>query len=554
LGSRNRSKVLQWIKPIGLLQKGNSDPFTASAIPITPEINELVQLSSHFYVFWAWAVSVSLLFKAKADRAWIESARARIQGKDDMHVMLSAGAYIKAHLFDQSHNPEGRERLIVRGLMHKTQVLTQLRKDLAHGAGAKLETILGLVALEFGTGNFEAAIWHHYAAKKLISSLANPENKTTTNDEQKEPIFAVAEVWTAAAALQKATPCGMVDWEGERNTPTASACQLPAPSPLLFLYDLEWLALHHGIHLTLQPVFKQIQKTTLYLGQLHKLDDEVEIFTTVSYLDTKSATLRAKLLEIWVDFDNTRRLLNERTRTLDDLLFSATCLSALLFINIIFMYKSNKSTDSPSAGATATNPINTDNILNVFNLPNPIRTNNHASPTTQPTPPPPPARPPPLPKALLPHSVNRKTLQRLHEDLQQIQEILQHQSQLHTAALQFADPELLLWLTFIRTLTETLEDDSTSSASSPSPSPSPTSTSTTTTNPNPTYGLQQSESPVVLYDYNFSFSQSYSGYALNLPLHSTQEAKLIFRQFLYHDDLMDMYLNRILTQLSYRSW
>ena len=86
------------------LMKGNSDPFSASALPITPEFHEELQLSSQFHNFWSWSVSVSSIFRDKAHKSWLRSVRGAVHGIAEMHVLLAMGSANKTRLLSAAEN------------------------------------------------------------------------------------------------------------------------------------------------------------------------------------------------------------------------------------------------------------------------------------------------------------------------------------------------------------------------------------------------------------------------------------------------------------------
>ena len=264
-----------------------------------------------------------------------------------MHVIVATGASVKARLLEQAHHGQEKHAQVAQLLEHKIRAVAQLRSDFRVESPLVRSVIFRLVSLEFHDCNFQAALWHHKAATELTERFKG-YGIGGTRASHGNNIYAVAEVWAAAAALQKPTPCGMVDWSGER-TASENARGVPQPPGSLFSYDMKWQELHSSVTLPdLRAIFREIQKVTLCMDRLSTLGEGgVEVFETVIYLGAQSSALRAEILNAWVNFNmsctqNRTEGIVDNLDNLDDLLFSASCLAALLYINIIFMYKASE--------------------------------------------------------------------------------------------------------------------------------------------------------------------------------------------------------------------
>lgn len=329
-----------------------------------------------------------------------------------MCVVVASGASVKARLLDEAHNVAIQHRQEAQALIHKMRALKELRCELSVEAPLAYPAIFRLVSLEFHDGNYQAALWHHKAVSELLDR--NKSLQARRPSDSGDTTYAVAEVWLAAAALERPAPCGMVDWSGERRV--SNDFGVPR-EPGLFLYDLEWPNLHLSVKpLALRTVFRNIQKLTLYMDKLSALgDDGVLIYEAVIYLGARSSSLRAEILNMRVDFNSrqdSKDVNGSHADDVDDLVYSTSCLAALLFINIIFMYKAKDGTAKPAV-------------------------------------------------CLMSTSVNRQPLHCLQDLLQRIQSrqpLSQHSPTPARAVT--VDPELWTWLCFIAGLVETLEAES----------------------------------------------------------------------------------------------
>jgi hypothetical protein len=433
------------------LFKGNSDPFSSTWVTITAQVHELLTLSSQFVVFWAWSSAMSSLFRSRAQDGWLSSVRSAVHGTTEMHLLLSAGCLARAEKAVSLGEKQNASSL---ALTHKTQALTQLRQQLIqeeqHSPDSPIfPLIFQFVSMDFYTGNEEAALWHYTAIRQLVSRsnsrdrvriLQDCQSLQAKSQSKPKPVYAIAEVWIAVSNLRKPEACGMVDWDAERQSAADQDTFAVLPqAATLFHYDTRYSMLHSGIHKSLRPLFRELQRVTVYMTKLHTLQqqeiDEVETYQIVNYLDQQGTKLRADILELWLDFEfasqyNKLKLPASSlpsTKDVEDALFSAQTLSALLFINIIFMYKPNHPQRQTFSNTSKSPPIT--------RLMNP--------------------------------QTNTRALRNLQWDLNSINESTKQQVQYGSlpSLLQssddddpFTEMEVLLWVSFICSLTERLQD------------------------------------------------------------------------------------------------
>ena len=175
---------------------GSSDPFQASAVSITADVNELLHLASQFHVFWAWPVASSSIYYARSQQDWAGDVNASLGIPAQMHAMLAHGAAAKAGM-PGCDSPETRARAI----HHHVEAIALLQKDLRPqqnaDPAAALITVLRLFSLEIYAGRFQAALWHHNAARQMIKRWKFP--KWHDSDAN----FALAEGWLSTAMLRR---------------------------------------------------------------------------------------------------------------------------------------------------------------------------------------------------------------------------------------------------------------------------------------------------------------------------------------------------------------
>ena len=424
------------------LVRGNSDPFSASSVPITAEVNEYLKLGQQFYVLWAWPIYASALFRERANGDWEGSVRTAFRQPSEMHTMLAGGAYVRA-----DRSPDGGNKDIVRATSHKTEAMSQLRESLIDkdpkGSAALLWTVLRLLALEYYAGNFGAAMWHHQAAKQIIRYHKFPDWHHDAH-----LTFFVAEVWICTALLQKPAPIGTQWGAGPLpDEPAVKQLESRTCPP-----EVEGDRAHGDVPQELRQTFLDIRKVSASMQTLENIEDEEQKFDLVTYLDARAAILKARLLTMWVDFNIKHRGASLSTA---DITFSACSIAALVFLNFIFMF-------------TATKPNN----------PPPIRGSQPAAAS----------------------SVLHKSFSMLHRDLLQLLKVWRMSSQTMSS-------ELILWLRFIATL-----------AGHACPK----------------------------WEVKANKGRSLSDGLDSLGIKTSSEAKAIFKKLLYHEGLMDDYLDELI--------
>jgi hypothetical protein len=307
-----------------MLNQGNSDPFNASTLHITPVASELLHLASDFYVFWAWHVTVSKGFLQNAKTDWLADIQKSLSHDTHLHAMLAAGAYVKERSFSSLNSAHVQQRAV----LHKTHAISCLRRDLSKAevsaANAVLITILRLLALEFYSGNYHAAALHHRVAREFIQKHKFPGWHDAAT-------FSIADVWIATALLRRPL-ASSADWDpGPWSDQAASSS--------LILGPLLPSNVHHSIPLLLQATFQDIREVVAVKQQLKNVAECFKL-PVVSWIDTRTAALKGRLLEISAETSSLRSRSVHNSR---DVLLVSSSLAAIIFLNVIFILDGVKS-------------------------------------------------------------------------------------------------------------------------------------------------------------------------------------------------------------------
>ncbi|KAK5296273.1 hypothetical protein LTR43_002825 [Exophiala xenobiotica] len=312
--------------PCNLLGKGNSDPFNAATIRITPTAHELLFLASQFFVFWAWPASVSKVFLRMAKEDFLTDLQDSLSHDAHLHTILAAGAYVKESSCDLAKTSTPQ-----RAIQHKIHAMTSLRKTLAkHSwptANNTLITVLGLLSLEFWAGNYQAADLHHRAAREFVQKHKFPGWHDSAT-------FFVSDVWIAGALLRKPLASSS-DWDPGSWTGQSIALTIPA-------VQISSTSIHVSVPESIRGTFVDISEIVSIKQRIGQLS-EADKFHVVSWIDTRSAAIKGKLLETLADFTAVRPGFLHSPA---DLVFATTALAAVLFLNMIFILSDTGATKS----------------------------------------------------------------------------------------------------------------------------------------------------------------------------------------------------------------
>ncbi|OAP63120.1 hypothetical protein AYL99_02347 [Fonsecaea erecta] len=144
--------------PLGFW-KGNSDPFSVTAVPLAAPAHELIRLAQRFFVFVAWPDKTSAMWRAPI--ADTSSSHIHLQqtiaDEAEVHAILAAGYAINGELSGRD-----AERSKIRQLLHKAKAVELLRDRLMkHGFSPKVATLIRLlISLDFHASDNESALVH----------------------------------------------------------------------------------------------------------------------------------------------------------------------------------------------------------------------------------------------------------------------------------------------------------------------------------------------------------------------------------------------------------
>ena len=120
-----------WPSPRTILQKGNSDPFSAAALPISASISSLINVWQGVYLETVWPVDAGAASRTPALLSWQNDCRDAIADKARLHALLTWTLMLQISSLPESSN---RSKLLLEYFAYKNKCLESLRWDLSHGA------------------------------------------------------------------------------------------------------------------------------------------------------------------------------------------------------------------------------------------------------------------------------------------------------------------------------------------------------------------------------------------------------------------------------------
>ena len=189
--------------------KGNSDPFAAAVVPITPEKHSMIQRAQQFQVFTLYLLGASASFREQWDGDMRRSTKEAVSERASMHTILAAGCYVLA----RSGNQEQMLRL---ALEHKTESIKSVRLALQNNPSANVTyPVFNLIALDFVSGNYTAARQHMHALRQILTSRYL--------DKSRDVLFArslmtlnISDVWIAYSSCLR-TQVPISEWDRGRD-------------------------------------------------------------------------------------------------------------------------------------------------------------------------------------------------------------------------------------------------------------------------------------------------------------------------------------------------
>lgn len=178
----------QIVGPYSIINHGNSDPFSATSVPLTPLNNRLLSAWQPILFDIIWPAnphsSLSLDYRP-ATLAWVRQCSGAISDEACMHGLLAVSSMLRAA---DTRDLGLKSRLRRQALVHKTQTLRALKRHFSpiqvageEGRSVNEAAICAayyLGALEIADAGFEEARMHLAAIRSMVAGAGGFRNLT----------------------------------------------------------------------------------------------------------------------------------------------------------------------------------------------------------------------------------------------------------------------------------------------------------------------------------------------------------------------------------------
>lgn len=152
--------------PASLVQHGNSDPFSAAPVEITP-LNHFL-LTTWQGIFWQTVLPSELLQMVPMPTIICNEGIDFISSAEKMHFQLAWTLSLQLSAMPDS---QAKKTLEVEALVHKAKGMNKIQKTLPTlPKTTAIRAIWHLMGAEFYSGNSTAALTHHRALVALVKS------------------------------------------------------------------------------------------------------------------------------------------------------------------------------------------------------------------------------------------------------------------------------------------------------------------------------------------------------------------------------------------------
>jgi len=156
-----------YLRPNTLMQHGNSDPFSASPIRITPRHHSLI--TTWLSAFTQTIIPSGSQKTATSLMAWENEGMEMIECAERLHFILAWTSLLQSFTMPAS---QLKEQLRIQSLAHKTAGIASLRKNLPTMAKLRaLRAVYHLMGAELYSGCLAAAVSHFHALVDIVMSI-----------------------------------------------------------------------------------------------------------------------------------------------------------------------------------------------------------------------------------------------------------------------------------------------------------------------------------------------------------------------------------------------
>ncbi|KEF61368.1 uncharacterized protein A1O9_02934 [Exophiala aquamarina CBS 119918] len=314
------------------LWKGNSDPFTTTAVPLNAYNNEILRHAQRFFIFTAWPGSTNAVFRtpiADTRNSHIKLNDAT-QDEGQLHAILASGYRVESKLFAA----QGEWRRAQESV-HKSRAVAVLRQRLLSGkASPSIVSLLRLlISLEFDDDDHSTALLHLRGL--LAMALSNPALLA-----EAEGLLLVSDVWIAMS-LGKRPEIWPTRYDpGARHLQPFNAAQKletdssTSPSPIVMEPDVELKYYLDACTISLLNSAVEIVRSKELMVNTKDSSLQRQV---VTWMHRRATAISGYLLSGYLDaIESTRAPDLTAPALVQKRVIATSCLTGILFMNLEF--------------------------------------------------------------------------------------------------------------------------------------------------------------------------------------------------------------------------
>lgn len=335
----NHGKPWHTIGPSLVLWKGNSDPFTTTAVPLNAQNNEILRQAQKFFIFTAWPDTANAVFRTQISDTRNSHITLDYATQDEglLHAVLASGYRVDSRLITTS-----QESRRAKESAHKARAVSVLRQRLLSGEASRsiISLIRLLISLEFDGDDHSTALLHLRGL--LAMALSTPSLLL-----EAEGLLLVSDVWIALS-LRKRPEISPTRYDpGGRHLHSFNAA---------LLLEIRASSSASPTSIATERIVQSqygLDQRTIYL-----LNSAVEIVNTkelminlkdpclqqqvVKWMHRRATAVSGYLLIGYLDaIESTQDPMHAGSVNIRQAIIAASCLTGILFMNLEFCESSS---------------------------------------------------------------------------------------------------------------------------------------------------------------------------------------------------------------------
>jgi hypothetical protein len=335
----NHEKPWNTFSPSLVLWKGNSDPFTTTAVPLNAQNNEILRQAQKFFIFTAWPETADAVFRTPIADTKNSHVKLEYATQDEglLHAILASGYRVDSRLVTTS-----RESRRAKESAHKARAVAVLRQRLLSGEASRsiISLIRVLISLEFDDDDHPTALLHLRGL--LAMALSRPSLLL-----EAEGLLLVSDVWIALS-LRKRPEISPTRYDpGGRHLHSFNAALLleigegspPSPTPIA---TARFVKSQYGLDQRTIYLLNSAVEIVRTKDLMINLEDPCLQQQVVKWMHRRATAVSGYLIIGYLDANESTQLPNQTPSVnIRQAVIAASCLAGILFMNLEFCESSS---------------------------------------------------------------------------------------------------------------------------------------------------------------------------------------------------------------------